>query len=100
VRITGCHCPIHITRADSVEVTASILDSAAYPVMIARTSATFRGNVLDGVAADFQDIGGGITADITGNYYGGGPPTLDTDDTSQFTSTEFLTDPPADAGPR
>ncbi len=101
VWITGCHCPIHITQADSFTTTASILDGAAYPVMIARTSATFRDNVFEGVAADFQDIGAGITADIAGNYFGGAAPTLDTDDPSQFTGGDaFLTEPPAGAGPR
>lgn len=101
VRITGCHCPIHITRASSVSVTASVLDGAAVSVMIANTSATFRDNVLDATSADFDDIGGGISADIAGNYYGGGAPTLTTTDTSQFMGADaFLAEPPAGAGPR
>lgn len=101
VRITNCHCPIHITRADSFTVTASVLDGAAYPVMIANTTATFRDNVFEGTAADFDDIGGGIEADIAGNYYGGGAPSLATDDASQFTGAgEFLAEPPPGAGPR
>ncbi|HEY8430046.1 MAG TPA: hypothetical protein VIL20_16805, partial [Sandaracinaceae bacterium] len=101
VWITNCHCPIHITRADSVEVTASILDGASVPVMIANTRARFFGNVIEGTGADFDDIGGGIDADIAGNYYGGDAPRLATADESQFTGADdVLAEPPAGAGPR
>ncbi|MCA9526398.1 MAG: hypothetical protein KC549_08900 [Myxococcales bacterium] len=85
VRFTGCHCPLHIDRApEGVEVTASILDGAANPVMIAQTTGRFTGNHLIGAQEDFLDIGGGFSVDIAGNYYGGDAPRLGSRDVGQF----------------
>jgi hypothetical protein len=106
VRIANCHCPLHFNATSMpVSVTNSILEGAAYPVMIANTDATFHGNSFDGTAEDFQDIAVGgsntIDADIAGNYYGGGPPGLDTDQVGQFRNAgDFLTEEPAGVGPR
>lgn len=100
VQITGCHCPIHINSADSVQVTNSVFDDAAVPVMIRSTSATFHGNHFIGEPG-VMDIGGNLAVDLTGNYWGGGTPTLSTGDPSQFTGVDdFLAEPVPDAGPR
>lgn len=101
VHITGCHCPVHISASDSVSVTASILDGAVYPVMIAESSGDFHGNVLSGSAAHFLDIGGGIAVDISGNFYVDDVPVISTDDPTQFVGVaDVLSAAPADAGPR
>lgn len=101
-RLTNCHCPIHINAADApVSVTNSVLDGAAYPVMIARASGVFRGNVLEGSRAHFQDIGGEIDVDVAGNFYLGDAMRLDTDAPGQFRGADdALIERPADAGPR
>ncbi|MEZ4467204.1 MAG: hypothetical protein R3F60_01820 [bacterium] len=102
VRFTGCHCPLHIDRApDGVEVTASILDGAANPVMIAQTTGRFTGNHLIGAQEDFLDIGGGFSVDIAGNYYGGDAPRLGSRDRAQFQHAEDWSMAPLEGvGPR
>lgn len=106
VRFTGCHCPIHINRADAtVSVSASIFDGAAVPMMIARTSgATFSGSHFLGTGPGIQDIGGSsgeIQAHVAGNYWGGDAPDIDTGDPSQFTGADTWLDAPIDGvGPR
>jgi hypothetical protein len=100
VQITGCHCPIHINQALSAEVTNSVLDGAAVPVMLARVDALFVGNDIVGEPG-MQDVGSGITAEIGGNYWGGGPPTVSSADLAQFTGSDDWSDTPIPgAGPR
>jgi hypothetical protein len=100
VRITGCHCPIHINQALSADVTDSVLDGAAVPVMLARTDAVFAGNDIVG-SPGMQDVGSGITAEIGGNYWGGGQPTLSTQDPAQFLGADdWSATPIPGAGPR
>lgn len=101
-RVTGCHCPIHINQADvPFEVTNSILDGASYPVMIANAEAQFHQNNFSGVAADFDDIGGNIRADVSDNYYDGGAPELSTGDPGQFAGSDnYRQAPVPGAGPR
>lgn len=102
VRFTNCHCPVHITRTDApVQVTASVFDGAVYPVMVARSSGVFSGNVMRATASHFLDIGGGLDLDIAGNYYEGAERVVEADDPSQFRGADARLDaPPADAGPR
>jgi hypothetical protein len=76
-----------------------VLDGAAVAVMIAQADASLLGNHIEG-ELDLQDIGGGISADVTGNYWGGDAPTLHTDDDSQFRGLEvFAIEPLPDVGP-
>ncbi len=104
VRITGCHCPLHINRApDGVTISHSIFDAAAYAMMIASAQATVRDSYLSGRFADVLDIGAGdgVDADIGGNYYDGAAPAVDTANPGQFSGAgDFLADRPADLGPR
>ncbi len=100
VHITGCHCPIHINSADEVLITNSVFDGAAVAVMIASSDAVFTGNHIEG-GTDMLDIGGGISADIAGNYWGGDAPGLDTDDDAQFVGADdWLASPIDGVGPR
>lgn len=104
-RITGCHCPLHITAtADSCSVTNSILDGASDPLMIANTVAVLSGNTIDGTEHDILDIGGtstGISAVVSGNYWGGGAPDISTSFSSQFVGAEdYLSSAPEGVGPR
>lgn len=101
VRVANCHCPLHLQSTTMpFTLTASILEGASVPIMIASTSAEVHGNVIDG-PVDFEDIGGGIDADVSGNYYGGGAPVVDTDTPAQFTGAgDYLTERPAGVGPR
>jgi hypothetical protein len=101
-RLTGCHCPIHVNAADlPVVVTDSILDGASYPVMLANLNATFHRNHLSGTVDDFLDIGGQIVADISDNYYDGGPPAVNSGNRGQFTGIgEWRADPVPGVGPR
>jgi hypothetical protein len=103
VAIINCHCPLHFASATMpVTVTASRFDGAAVPVMIAATTAEFRGNVFPVVPFAFEAIGENADVDIAGNYYGGAAPAI----SNRFSSSvfrgegEFLTEEPADAGPR
>ncbi len=99
-QVTGCHCPFHVGAGDLV-VTNSILDGAAYPVMIANSTARFSRNNFQATQAHLQDIGGNISADISDNYFEGGAPVLDTEDTTQFRGAgQFAATPFAQAGPR
>lgn len=101
VLFTGCHCPLHINSAPGgFMVTNSIFSDATNPVMIAGTVATFHGNHFLGVGTKMLDIGGGITADVSGNYWGGGPADIGTSAPGQFTGADvFETMPIAGAGP-
>ncbi len=101
VAFHSCHCPIHINSLDSFTATDSVFDDAVIPVMIARVEgAEFHGNVFSGSSSLVLDIGGSISADMSGNYWDGGVD-ISTTDPSQFTgSTDALDAPPADAGPR
>jgi hypothetical protein len=100
VRFHGCHCPIHINRAGTTTITNSVLDEAAVPVMLAQLDAVFTGNDFVG-GTSMQDVGGGITADVAGNYWGGDAPDIQTGDPSQFTGTDdWSPDPIPGAGPR
>lgn len=102
VWITGCHCPLHFNRMDeAVTVTDSILDDAAYAVMLTQTSATFRGNHLASSNSHILDIGGSFFADVAGNYWEGGAPNLSSADMSQFVGVaDYATEPFADVGPQ
>lgn len=101
VRFTGCHCPIHINRADVVNVTNSVFDGAANPVMIANAQATFSGNVFEGASTLMLDIGGGVSASVGGNYWEGGAPDIGTNNPAQFSGVDdYATAPFAGAGPR
>lgn len=98
VRITGCHCPIHINRADDVQITGSVFDGAAVAVMIANTEGTLTGNDIDG-GLDLQDIGGGLAVDVSGNWWGADGVTVQGDE--GFTGLDdALTSPVEGAGPR
>ncbi len=101
-RVTGCHCPLHINQADlPITVTNSILDGASFPVMIANAQAEFHMNHLSGTAADFDDIGGNIQANVTDNYYDGGPPDISSGNPAQFQgSGMYRQDPIPGVGPR
>jgi hypothetical protein len=101
-QVTGCHCPLHINRADTpLSIVSSIIDGAAYPVMIANATGTFTQSHLLGGANHILDIGGGIAVDITGNYFDGAAPNLGTSVLDQFPGREaFLTAPIAGVGPR
>jgi hypothetical protein len=92
---------IHIVTSDAeVTVTNSVFDGAANPVMIADSVATFHQNDFVGTAT-FLDIGGGIEADVAGNYWGGGEPTIASTRPTQFAgTTDYSTTPIAGAGPR
>lgn len=102
VRVTGCHCPLHLNSASTpVSVTNSILDGAAVPVMIRNASGNFAHNDLLGSQYDLEDIGGGIAVTLSDNYYGGGAATIDTGNLSQFTgAASFRTESVSGAGPR
>jgi hypothetical protein len=101
VRFTGCHCPLHFSRASApVTVTASIFDGATIPAMLASMDVTFTGNHFEGSGPHLQDIGGRFTANIANNYFEGGPPEISTDDPSQFIGADmYSTEPFAGVGP-
>jgi hypothetical protein len=73
--IRGCHCPLHISESDGVTIDNTVLDGAD-PIMIARANANVHHSHLLALDAAIDDIGGNFTADISGNYYGGGAPTI------------------------
>jgi hypothetical protein len=107
--VTGCHCPVHIDAATMPNsITASILDGAANPVMIANATAMINGNDLTGASALVDDIGGGagITCDVAGNYWTRGTShavSIFTRNMAQFTGADAAsaaTAPIAGAGPR
>lgn len=102
VQITNCHCPVHIDRTDApIRIVNSILDGAAYPVMVADTSGMVSGNVLSGTSSHFQDIGGGIDLDIAGNYYATPSDVIETSNPAQFRGADDRLDAaPAGVGPR
>lgn len=102
VRITGCHCPIHITHATAPWVAEdSIFDGAFNPVMIANATATFRRNHFEGSNTLMLDIGEGIDADVGDNYWEGAAPDIGTRDRSQFRNADrYATSPIAGVGPR
>jgi hypothetical protein len=102
VRFTGCHCPLHFNRTDSpVMVTNSIFDNGANAVMIARTQGTFFHNHFITSSAEMLDIGGMISADIGGNYWGGGAPVVASGNQSQFSNRDqYETQPIPGVGPR
>lgn len=102
VHFTGCHCPLHFNFTSSaITVTNSILDNGANAVMIARSNATFTNNNLETQQIEMLDIGGGINADIGGNYWGGGAPVVGTRNMAQFTNADNYSMTPIDgAGPR
>lgn len=104
VHITGCHCPIHINSADEVvSITSSILDGAKNPIMIANCTATITHNHFVGTSTLVLDIGdgNGIDADLSDNYWDGGPPNVGTRRPDQFTgTTTYSMTPFTDVGPR
>lgn len=102
VRFTGCHCPIHINASTmTVKVTNSIFDDASYPMMIAKSNATFTGNHFVKGAAHILDIGGSINANVANNYWDGGKPKIQTSNASQFKGTAtYSTKPFPGVGPR
>jgi hypothetical protein len=102
VQFTNCHCPLHINRTtDQVTITNSIFDGASVPVMIANSDALFSGNNFISSGPEFMDIGGGITANIAGNFWGGDAPRISTSNRSQFTGTgDYAASPIPGAGPR
>jgi hypothetical protein len=104
VRITGCHCPIHINSSDEVvTITNSILDGATNPIMIANSVATITHNNFSGTGTLVLDIGrgDGIEADVSDNYWDGGDPNIGTTRAGQFTGSDvFSTTPFSGVGPR
>lgn len=101
VRFTGCHCPLHFTHTDGdVTIADSLFDGAAVAMMIAETRATAHGNAFIATGSAIQDIGGGIVADVSGNYWEA-PTALSTTMAAQFTGADMQLDAaPADVGPR
>lgn len=101
VRFTGCHCPLHIEHTDTdLTITDSLFDGASVAMMIADTRATAHGNAFIAAGTGIQDIGGGIVADVSGNYFEA-PNVLSTTMAAQFTGTDVRLDArPADVGPR
>jgi hypothetical protein len=101
VHVTGCHCPVHIAAAtEEFVLTGSLLDGAAVAVMIRDARATFRGNAFIGTGTAVQDIGGGISADVAGNYWEA-PRLLSTSAPAQFRGADDrLATRPPDVGPR
>jgi hypothetical protein len=103
VRITGCHCPLHMASTSApMTVTNSIFDGATNPVMIANTMGDFHGNVFDGAGNLMLDIGGGIDVDVGDNYWmDGGAADIASPRLSQFRNSGMvLASPPAGVGPR
>jgi len=100
VRFTGCHCPLHINSTDrDVMITNSLFDGATVAWMIAESNATAHGNAFI-AATGLQDIGGSITADVSGNYWET-TNDLSTGAPAQFTGVDDqLAARPADVGPR
>jgi hypothetical protein len=107
VRFTGCHCPIHInSNTLPFSATNSIFDAASVPIMIANSTATFTGNNILGPSVQMEDIGGGINANIAGNFWGvqgattGSAPNL-SGNPAQFTgANSYASAPIPGAGPR
>ncbi len=102
VRFTGCHCPIHMGRAElGITLTNSILDNGAVPIMIANASGTVTGNNIVGGSPQLLDIGGGIAVDFGGNYWGGGPSRASSGNLGQFANlSDYAATPFDGAGPR
>ena len=106
VRLTGCHCPLHVGSAEStVDITNSILDYAAFPAMVARMQGKFAQNHLLPNAANFLqhilDIGGGSQIDLADNYWGGDFPLIVSFDQTQFRGVnDYRTEPIVGVGPR
>lgn len=102
VQFTGCHCPLHIGRSTAAfTATNSIFDGASVPVMIAQTTATFTGNHFSGTSTEFLDIGGGITANVAGNYWDGHAPRISSGNMAQFQGADqYSSTPFPDVGPR
>lgn len=101
VWFTGCHCPIHISGADGVQIHGSQLDGAAVPVMIARTDGALNGNHFVGTSWGVEDVGGSLNVDLSGNYWGGGAPNVKTGNPAQFTGIdEWSASPLPGVGPR
>jgi hypothetical protein len=99
VRIAGCHCPIHLGSApEGTSITNSLIEDAAVPMMISRTSGIFNGNNVIGGSPQLMDIGGGIALDAGGNYWGGGP--ANTTGSGYTNLDDYSTTPIAGAGPR
>jgi hypothetical protein len=86
--------------ADGIQITNSVLDGAAVPFMIANTSGVFNGNNIIGGSPQLMDIGGNISIDAGGNYWGGGPAST-TGQSSQYANiSDFSSTPIEGAGPR
>lgn len=102
VRVSDCHCPLHIAGAtEEITVTNSILDGAANAVMLASVTAEFHGNHFEGVSTLMLDIGGDIDANVSGNYWGGDAPDIGSVRLDQFIGADvFSTTPIAGVGPR
>jgi hypothetical protein len=109
VRFTGCHCPLHFNSTNlPIRITNSIFDHGSVPVMIAGSmDAIFTSNDFRSSGPQFLDIGGGIHADIAGNFWGdqnattGQAPGVSTADISQFSGMgSYVTTPITGAGPR
>jgi hypothetical protein len=101
VHVTGCHCPLHMGRGDmGIQITNSILDGGAVPFMIANTSGVFTGNNVIGGSPQLMDIGGNISIDAGGNYWGGGA-ALVSGARSQYSNLDdYAATPIEGAGPR
>jgi hypothetical protein len=101
VRVTGCHCPLHMSRGnEGIQITNSVLDAAAVPFMIANTSGVFNSNNIIGGSPQLMDVGGNISIDAGGNYWGGGA-AITSGSISQYRNIEnFSTTPIEGAGPR
>lgn len=102
VRFTGCHCPIHVVEAHlGFRVTNSVLDGASVSVMIAETEAEFSGNNIPQATPQILDIGGDLKLDLSNNYWGGGEPTIISDEMDHIVGIDqFANRPFDDVGPR
>jgi hypothetical protein len=100
-KITGCHCPLHVDSGTTITTTNTILDGAD-PIMVAHASIFMHQTSFHYTeAGDLYDLGGAITSDLAGNYYGGGAPTIFPPGDGNFGNTSnFSTTPLTDVGPR
>jgi hypothetical protein len=100
-RFTGCHCSIHLNAGTTLTVTNSILDGSSDSIMMTAVKAEVHHSNLTSLGAQLYDLGGSIDADVSGNFYGGGAPSISSGDPGQFkNASTFATAAFTDVGPR
>jgi hypothetical protein len=99
--VHGCHCPLHVDSGQTITTTNTSLDGAD-PIMVAHATIFMHQTSFHYTeAGDLYDLGGAITTDLAGNYYGGGGPTIFPPGDGNFGNTSnFSTTPLTDVGPR